>query len=365
MRASSSTSSSERVAVAAFAVVLAALTVSYELLVRTAEARYGKWPAAFITPRLPKIEALAADLAAGARYPVYAIGTSRTEYGMRSDVLAPPLGTVFNLGMPGASILSEFEILDLLGERPALIIAGVSPMDFTTDSVRYGSGYIQRARDAIAQLPSRRMQASAPAPAATAARKLTYAALHGAEPHRRRNLGQWLERFRFHGDLLKFLNNADAAAPDATLWVRGWVGSSRVATPKTYRELHPSDPVDEYRAEHEPYYARLQQAVARQRARGGDVVFVRVPIAPVPRQLEDASGFDADIRAFAARCGVRYIDGSALAGESFLRDRRNFYDGGHLNVTGATTFSRALAAALQASAPMRGRGGSGVATTAR
>src|SRR4029079_13834349 len=125
MRASSSTSSSERVAVAAFAVVLAALTVSYELLVRTAEARYGKWPAAFITPRLPKIEALGADTDRGARYPVYAIGTSRTEYGMRSDVLAPPLGTVFNLGMPGASILSEFELLDLLRAPPAPTLARI------------------------------------------------------------------------------------------------------------------------------------------------------------------------------------------------------------------------------------------------
>ena len=338
MRTSSSTSSFERAAAAAFALVLAALTVSYELLVRRSEARYGTRPSALVSPRLPKIEALAADLAAGARYSVYAIGTSRTEEGLRSDVL----GSAFNLGMSGASLLSGFEALELLGERPKLVIACVSPMDFSGLFVRQGASQIRLARDSIAP----RMQASAASPA-TAVRELTYAMLHGAAPHRRRNLGQWLDRFRLHGDLLQFLNNADAAAPDENLRIRGWLGVPRMATPETFRELRPASSIDDYRAAHEPYYARLQQAVVRQRARGSEVVFVRLPIASVPRQLEDAGGFDTDMRAFAARCGVRYVDGNALAGETFLRDRRNFVDGGHLNVTGATAFSRALAAALR------------------
>src|ERR1043166_1020534 len=107
MRASSSTSSSERAAAAAFALVMAVLTISYELLVRRSELRYATRPAAFVTPRLPKVEALAADLAAGARYSVYALGTSRTEEGVRSDALTPPLGTAFNLAMPGSSLLTE------------------------------------------------------------------------------------------------------------------------------------------------------------------------------------------------------------------------------------------------------------------
>jgi hypothetical protein len=208
------------------------------------------------------------------------------------------------------------------------------------------------------------MNASEASPAA-AARKATYAMLHGAEPHRRRNLGQWFDHVRLHGDLLKFLNNADAVWADENLWVRGWVGMPRVATPETFRRLWPPSTTDEYRAEHEPYFARLQQTIARHRARGSEVVLVRVPIAPVPRAIEDAAGFDADIRALAARCCVQYIDGNVLAGEAFVHDRRNFVDGGHLNVTGATAFSRMLAAALQASAPMRGRGGNGVAITAR
>jgi hypothetical protein len=364
MRTSSSTSSSERTAAAAFALVLAALTVSYELLVRTAEARYGTRPAGVVSPRLPKIEALAADLGGGAHYSVYALGSSRTEEGLRSDALTPPLGTAFNLGMSGSSLLSGFEALDLLGERPALVIAGVSPMDFSALFVRQGSGHLRRARDSVALLRAPRMQPSAASPA-TVARDLTYAMLHGAEPNRRRNLGQWLDRIRLRGDLLKFLNNADAVAHDDNLWVLGWLGVPRVATPETFRQLRPAATIDEYRAEHEPYYAHLEQAVARRRARGSEVVFVRMPIAPVPRQIEDAAGFDADMRAFAERCGVRYIDGNALAGDAFLHDRRNFVDGGHLNVTGATAFSRALAAALHASAPIRGRGGNGVAMTAR
>ena len=127
----------------------------------------------------------------------------------------------------------------------------------------------------------------------------------------------------------------------------GFVGVPRVATPERFRELLPSVTPSEYVQDHGPLYARLQEAVARQRSRGAEVVLVRLPLAPVPRQLEDAAGFDRDIRAAAARCNVRYIDGRALMGDAFINDRRNFVDGGHLNVPGATEFSRALAAALR------------------
>ena len=46
---------------------------------------------------------------------------------------------------------------------------------------------------------------------------------------------------------------------------------------------------------------------------------------------------------------TRYIDGRALMGDAFINNRGNFVDGGHLNVPGATEFSRALADALRPS----------------
>jgi hypothetical protein len=353
MPTSSSTSGSERlfvpVAAVSFALVLCALTVSYELLVHRSEARYGIRRTNVVVPDSlsPKIDALVSDLAAGKHYAVYALGTSRTEEGIRSDVIESAVGRpTFNLGMSGSSLLAGFEVLDLLNERPSLIIVGVTPMDFTVAGVGQGNVTIRLARDSIASLRGPGMEERGPA---AAARSMTYTLLHGAAPNRRRSLGQWFDLFRMHGDLLKFINNADAGARQENLWIRGFVGVPRVATPERFRELLPSITPSDYIQDHEPLYARLQEAVARQRSRGTEVVFVRLPLAPVPRQLEDAAGFDRDIRAAAARCNVRYIDGRALMGDAFINDRGNFVDGGHLNVPGATEFSRALAAALRPS----------------
>jgi hypothetical protein len=335
------------VVAASFALALCALTIPYELLVRRSEARYGTKRADLVAPRLRKIDVLAGDLAAGERYTVYAIGTSRTEEGIRSDVIAPTAGPTFNLGMGGSSLLSGFEVLDLLGEKPSLIIAGVTPMDFTVVGEKQGAASIRMARDSIAALGRRKTDERGPA---VAARTATYAVLHGAAPRRRRNLGQWLELAQRRGDLMKFINSPDAAVKQESLWIRGFLGVPRVATPERFRELRPSGTPAEYLEEHGPVYARLQEVVARQRRHGTEVVFVRLPIAPIPREIEDAAGFDRDIRAAAARCGVRYIDGHALVGEAFVHDRRNFVDGGHLNVSGATQFSRALAANLSSRA---------------
>lgn len=332
-----------RVAGAAFALVLGALTLAYELLVRQSEERYGVTRADVAAPSLPKLEVLARDLAEGHHYDVYAIGTSRTEEGIRSDVVAATLGPTFNIGMGGSSLLSGFELLDLIDEKPALVIAGVTPMDFTVVGVKQGTGAVRRARDSIASLHRPKLEERGPAATARAA---TYAVLHGAAPLRKRNLGQWYERFRLRGDVLKFLNNADAVSTQNHLWIRGYLGVPNIATAETFAQLRPSSTPAEYVEEHEPFYARLHDAVTRQRARGSAIVFVRLPTAPIPRQLEDAAGFDRDIRAAAAREGVRYIDGRELMGEAFVRDPRNFADGGHLNIAGATAFSRALAAAL-------------------
>ncbi len=330
-----------------FALVLGALTVSYELLVRRSEALYGIRRTNVVSPHSPspKIDALVSDLAAGQHYDVYALGTSRTEEGIRSDVI-DSVGPTYNLGMSGSSSLSGFEVLDLLNERPSLIIVGVTPMDFTITGMRQGAIGIRLARDSIASLRGVEMEERGPA---ASARSMTYALLHGAALHRRRSLGQWLDLFRMHGDLLKFINNADAVAKQEDLWIRGFLGVPRVATPEHFRELRPGYIPNEYSEDHEPLYARLAEVVAWQLSRGTEVVFVRMPLAPVPRQLEDAVGFDRDIRVMAAHCGVRYIDGQALVGNGFIDDRRNFVDGGHLNVAGATRFSRALAAALRPS----------------
>jgi hypothetical protein len=179
---------------------------------------------------------------------------------------------------------------------------------------------------------------------------MTYMLLHGAAPRRKRNLGQWRERFQLHGELLQYLNNPDATSHPEALWIHGFVGSPTVATAESFVILLPLTMLPEYHDNHDLIYPRLQEAVARQRRRGAQVVFVRMPIAPIPRQMEDAAGFDRDIRAAAARCGVRYIDGNILAGNAFLHDPRNFVDGGHLNVTGATAFSRMLGGALRSPA---------------
>jgi lysophospholipase L1-like esterase len=138
-------------------------------------------------------------------------------------------------------------------------------------------------------------------------------------------------------------------AKQDNLWIRGFLGVPGVATPGHFRELRPSTIPSEYIEDHEPLYARLQEAVDRQRKRGTEVVFVRLPIAPIPRQLEDAAGFDRDIRSAAARFGVRYIDGRVLMGDAFSNDRSNFADGGHLNASGATRFSHVLADVLRSS----------------
>jgi len=347
MRTNSSTSSSES-AVVAFAAVLAVLLVPYELLVRRSEAIYGVRRSNVVMPLSlsPKIDALVSDLAAGERYPTYVIGTSRVEEGVRSDVIDAVAGPTFNLAMSGASSLTGLEVIETLKLRPSLIVVGVSPMDFTDMSMRRGAVAVRGAHDSIVSFG--RPDLAERGPAATA-RAATYALLHGASPSRRRNLGQWLDLLRLRGDLLKYINNADAVAAQEDVWVRGFSGVPRISTPAQFRELQPANITSEYLDGHAPLYAQLQSAVARQRARGTQVVFVRLPLAPEPRAIEDATGFDGDIRALAARCGVRYIDGRTLVSDAFIHDRRNFVDGGHLNVSGATQFSRALAAALRAS----------------
>ena len=332
-----------RVATVVFTIVLGGLTVTYERLVRASEERYGVKRSDVAIPRLPKLQVLARDLAEGNHYNVYAIGTSRTEEGIRSDTIAASLGPTFNIGMGGSSLIAGFDLLDLIDERPALVLAGVSPMDFTVVGMSQGAGSVRRARDAVALLQRPKLEERGPA---AVTRDATYALLHGAAPLRKRNLGEWYDRFRFHGDVLKFLNNADAISLQERLWIRGFLGVHEVATAETFTQLRPTTTLSDYVEEHEPIYARLQECVARQRARGTEVVLVRLPLAPIPRRLEDDAGFDRDIRAAASRLGVRYIDGNALMGEPFLHDLRNFADGGHLNLTGATEFSRALAATL-------------------
>src|SRR3954471_11069775 len=206
MPTNSSTSDSERrfvpVAALSFAVLIGALTVSYELLVRRSEARYGMRRANVVSPlsASPKIDALVSDLAAGVHYSAYAIGTSRTEEGIRSDEIDRAAGLTFNLGMSGASILCGFEVLDLLDERPALLLVGVMPMDFTMTGVRQGNVPLRLARDSIASL-HRRPELVERGPAATA-RNMTYGLLHGASPVRRRSLGQWFDLVQMRGDLL-------------------------------------------------------------------------------------------------------------------------------------------------------------------
>ena len=337
----SSTSVSEsaftRAALGAFLCALAALLVPYEALVRAAERRWGIEPAR-IAPRregTPHVDMFLEDLAAGKKYRVLAVGTSRIQQAIHPDTMEPLLGPTYNLGMIVGSSIVTLEFLESMKIYPQRLIVGVSPMDLTPLAVKRG-------QDTLA----RRRVASAPEPELTPTvwtRRATYALLHSAAPDRRRNLGQWLDLRRNGGEVLAFLNNEEATAPPDRHDTHGYYLVTRVATPDRFTVVQWPRIPGEYASHREELAARFVAVVRRFRARGCDVVLVRTPISPTSRRFEDAqTSFTRDAVALAQASGAPYVDGQTFMGDAFVHDLRNFSDSEHLNEAGAIRFTRAV-----------------------
>src|SRR5258706_4930140 len=133
----SSTSASEkafvRSALAGFAGALLLVLVPYEVLVRAAERKWGMEPAR-IAPRqngTPHVDMFLEDLAAGIRYPLVAVGTSRVENGVRPDVMEPIVGPTYNLGIGSGSSIVTLEVLESLHIHPPPVILCVFPVGST------------------------------------------------------------------------------------------------------------------------------------------------------------------------------------------------------------------------------------------
>ncbi|MEA2568234.1 MAG: hypothetical protein QOI24_235 [Acidobacteriota bacterium] len=332
---------------ATFVVVFFALLVPYEALVRASERRYGVHRARIADPKTisPRVDGFLADLAAGRRYDTIAVGTSRVEYAIRPDILAPHFGLTQNLGIGGVSSTPTLEWLEQLGLHPKLLIVSVTPMDLTPMAIVRGERAVQRA--SISREAATPNSIHGPG---DAARIATYSLLHGATDERHRNLGEWLELVRDGGNVLAFLNNEDATGPvGSARTTDGYTPSAQIASVADMEEPQLGNVAAEMIAHEAETSARLIAVVKRFRARGTRVVIVRIPTAIGIRRTEDASsGFDARVRRISAASGVPYIDGLALVGgEAFARDGRNFSDAEHMNSRGAIAFSNALVRALE------------------
>lgn len=340
---SSSTSAFDRIAIATFVCVFAALVVPYECAVRASERVYGVRRANIVMPRTlsPKIDGFMSDVDNGIRYATYAVGTSRMEWGLRPEFVDRALGPTYNFGIGGISSIVALELFHKIGLRPRRILVSVSPFDFTKVSIAQGERGVS-----LAKFPAPAGQSDGRGPTAWT-RAMFLSVLHASSPARRRNLGEWFELIRDRGNILAFLNNEDATGPLTISGLRGYRFSNAVAPPEVFASPRRTDIFAEYQDERPQHFDRMQRNVEFFKAASVEVVLVRMPTGIAVRRSEDAiTTFDADMRALARACGVRYIDGSAIVEKSFPFVRRNFSDAEHLNATGAATFSRALAAAL-------------------
>lgn len=341
---SSSTSAFDRVAIVTFVCVFAALVVPYECAVRASERLYGVRRANIVMPRTlsPKIDGFMSDVGSGIRYAAYAVGTSRMEWGVRPEFLDRVLGPTYNFGLGGISSIVSLELFQRIGLRPQRILVSVSPFDFTKVSIAQGNRGVS-----LATFPARAAHAEHRGPTAWT-RVLFRSLLHASSRERRRNIGQWLELIRDRGKLLAFLNNEDATGPLTTATLRGYRLSNDIASPEVFAFARRPDVFAEYQQERPQHFRRMQRDVEFFKAARAEVVLVRVPTGIAVRRSEDSiTTFDADMRALARACGVRYIDGSMIVDKRFPFDRRNFADAEHLNAAGAEAFSRTLAAALE------------------
>lgn len=350
MRMPSSTSDSERAfdrrAIAAFVCTLLAILIPYEALVRASERRHGISRARLAEPKTvsPRVDGFLADLAAGRRYDTIGVGTSRIQFALRPDIVAPHFGLTQNLGIAVASSIATLEWLEQLGLHPRLLIVSLSPMDLTRLAIVRGELAVKRMDH------SRRPDAAGtPFSPTDVTRAAAYSLLHSATAARHRNLGQWYELHREGGDVLAFLNNEDATGPVGRRVSDGYTQSARTASAEEMQLTQRERLSEEMLAHEGEAAARLEAVVRRFRARGSRVVIVRIPTAIGIRRSEDSSSaFDARARRISSACGVPYIDGLALVGgEAFASDARNFDDAEHLNSRGAIAFSSALVGRLR------------------
>jgi hypothetical protein len=331
-----------RFSVPAFLVVLVALLVPYEWMVRASGRKYGSTSSKTALPRslTPKIDAFVGELQRGRHFATLVGGTSRGECGIRPDILAAAgFGPAYNLSVSGSSSLAVFRIAAAAGVRPARLVVSVSPLDLELVGAKNSDRAVERARTALAA-------AREPWTPAAAMRAMTWAILPGAAPDRHRNLGQWLELYRDHGDVLKFLNNDEAIRVSSNISIAGYSAPTSMASAAVF--ALPRGGVHAYMRDRGAILAAFRDEITRARAEGTGITLVRIPTGAPTRRFEDAqTTFDADVRAFAESLGIRYIDGRDLVGEPFTADRRNFSDPDHLNFTGSTVFSRALTEALR------------------
>jgi hypothetical protein len=350
----SSTSDSERAfdrrVVVAFVCTLFALLLPYEALVRASERRHGISRARLAEPKTvsPRVDGFLADLAAGRRYDTIGVGTSRIQFALRPDIVAPHFGLTQNLGIAVVSSIATLEWIEQLGLEPKVLIVSVSPMDLTPSAILRGQLAVRRMSPAV------RSEAAGRFPSPTDATRLaTYSLLRSATEPRHRHLGQWLELWQQGGDTLAFLNNEDATGPVGTTVTDGYTASSRIATVEEMRIEERESLAAEMMTHEVETEARLTAVVRRFRDRGTRVILVRIPTAIGLRRTEEMhSGFDQRLRRISHVGGVPYIDGlDLLGGEVFASDSSNFSDAEHMNSHGAIAFSNALVRHLRETQP--------------
>ena len=349
MPVNSSTSASDRgfvrSAVVAFAVAAALMIVPYETAVRMSEKRYGVRRANITIPLglAAKVDAFFSEIEAGHAFTTYLVGSSQVEEGIRPDLIEPVTGPTYNLGIQGASAIPQLEMLERLGIQLRHLIIGVSIMDFTPLAMVRGEKVIWRA-EAISAKRANVPETRGPA---AAARRGFYALLHCSTPERKRNFGQWLDFVHNRGPFLAFLNNEFANRRLDNLWIRGYIGKHTVASAERFAERGLTIS-QEYAEGHQAMMARFAAVVRRFRARGAAVVLVQLPQSPgMRRWTAEKTTFEHDLPVLLRQIGSDYIDGDVLMGAAFVADRRNFSDPSHLNVTGSTAFTTALARAIQ------------------
>jgi hypothetical protein len=349
MRMPSSTSDSERAfdrrALAVFACTLLAILIPYETLVRASERRHGMHRARLAEPKTvsPRVDGFLADLAAGRRYDTIGVGTSRIQFAMRPDIVAPHFGLTQNLGIAVASSIAALEWIEELGLSPRLLIVSLSPMDLTRLSIVRGELAVKRMDHSRRQDEARTLLSPT-----EVTRASTHALLRGTTEARHRNLGQWYELLLEGGNVLAFLNNEDATGPVGRTVSDGYTQSVRTASAEEMQLTQRESLAAEMLAHEVEAAARLEAVVGRFRARGTRLVIVRIPTAIGIRRSEDLHSFDARARRISSACGVPYIDGLALVGgEAFASDSRNFDDAEHMNSRGAIAFSNALVGRLR------------------
>jgi hypothetical protein len=319
------------------------------MLVRRAEARWGKSVANIVMPRsaTPKVDAFANSHAAGERFETFVLGDSRAEYGLRPDLLeAAGFGRTYNLGITGIPPSTGIEILKTAGVRPRRVIVAVAPIDFTALAHRRAAKVRAHMREKFG-----RGRETSPSPTerlTDGTRDAVRALLHSSTPERRRTPAQWLELIRHDGDVLEFLNNSDAVGDQNMIWMHGYIGKLRDGDPAIVLGPAYWNIPAEYQRESRQYLAALTAALRELQQSGVEVMLVRIPVPqPILESENRQTTFRDDMNAMARALNVRYVDATTLMPAGFERDASQYFDTNHLNARGGLTATKRIAAALR------------------